>query len=978
MNKKFKVLMYSLMAVMFSAGFLFSAPVATHASGSITISQTSHVVVTFMSSSSDFNNEFGISSPITRSFGLSHNVSNGTTFDVGTINAGASFVLYLKNPVGETYYTVPSLNPASQDHAIITQTGTNQWTVGLEDQQVGGQDFNDIILQVTATPVPAPTYCADGHTMTASEIVSALGAGAVTVVPTVQTNQVIYQVTNTTGCTAPFIASSYIYFVQPPNPGWLSTQQFFADSGIVNINANGTTTITVPVSTFMTQADLWYGQAPHKFTSDTAAGYAGFTLVYGGPNTPGPLGQATNPYCANGTSMTPQEFNSAITAGKVAFSWNNSATTATAHITNATTCTVPLSLMSYKQFSWGSDRLDTSKFVATSGVKNLTANGATDISVPLGDSCLNIVALWYNQGPQQMHDADLAPTYGVPNATAYTPFNTQTAGAVTPAQGPLCTNGGGTITCSSNSDCGTNGYVDSPFCQNGNVYQNFKTFTCNNPGTVQSTCSSSTNAQLKNTCSGNQTCSNGQCVTQQCNPNWQCSNWSQCYNGWQNRNCTDSNQCGTNDGKPSTSQSCGGGSTCDWPGHCAGDSCQNENDCAGDMICKYGKCANPGGGCMGSWCNGGGNMIPNPSCDTGSDHPDHWNKGGWGNNNTSYSYDSTGHSGRGISLAVANYTDGDAKWFFDDVTVTPGAQYTFSDWYKSSISTKVTARYTLTNGGFAYYDLGTAPASSSWAQFSAAFTVPVGASSVSIFHLLGGNGTLSTSDFSLVQRVVVVPTGNTFAQGMVSLTFDDGWTSAYQNAFPLMDAKGIKGTEFIYTDAIGDTADGYMTISQILDLQGRGYEIGDHSKTHADLTTVTPTQLTAEVAGSKTALEGMGVNPISSFDYPYGAYNSNVVQALKNAGYAGGRTSDAGFVSKADDKFLLKAQTVESTTTVSQIESWISQAVQNKQWLILVIHQVDNSGGQYSITPSNFSQLIDYISQNSIKTVKMSEGLSQM
>ena len=41
-----------------------------------------------------------------------------------------------------------------------------------------------------------------------------------------------------------------------------------------------------------------------------------------------------------------------------------------------------------------------------------------------------------------------------------------------------------------------------------------------------------------------------------CTPNWQVGNWSECVNGQQTRTVTDSNNCGTNEGKPATTQSC--------------------------------------------------------------------------------------------------------------------------------------------------------------------------------------------------------------------------------------------------------------------------------------------------------------------------------------------------------------------------------------------------------------------------------------
>ncbi|MEK7664458.1 MAG: hypothetical protein AAB340_03445, partial [Patescibacteria group bacterium] len=74
--------------------------------------------------------------------------------------------------------------------------------------------------------------------------------------------------------------------------------------------------------------------------------------------------------------------------------------------------------------------------------------------------------------------------------------------------------------CNTNSDCGTNSYIDSPFCQGNSIYRNFKTYTCNNPGTAQAYCSNSTSGQLQQNCSSNQTCSNGSCISQnQCSDN---------------------------------------------------------------------------------------------------------------------------------------------------------------------------------------------------------------------------------------------------------------------------------------------------------------------------------------------------------------------------------------------------------------------------------------------------------------------------
>jgi hypothetical protein len=66
------------------------------------------------------------------------------------------------------------------------------------------------------------------------------------------------------------------------------------------------------------------------------------------------------------------------------------------------------------------------------------------------------------------------------------------------------------INCCENSDCGNNGYIGSNYCLSGNVYRDFKSFFCNNPGTTSSYCSNTINSLLIQTCAYG--CSNGECL----------------------------------------------------------------------------------------------------------------------------------------------------------------------------------------------------------------------------------------------------------------------------------------------------------------------------------------------------------------------------------------------------------------------------------------------------------------------------------
>ncbi len=73
------------------------------------------------------------------------------------------------------------------------------------------------------------------------------------------------------------------------------------------------------------------------------------------------------------------------------------------------------------------------------------------------------------------------------------------------------------IACSGKSDCGTDGFINEPFCKNNDVWDKWRTWTCNNPGTKSSSCSASSTDKLREDC--RESCQNGACVETVCTDN---------------------------------------------------------------------------------------------------------------------------------------------------------------------------------------------------------------------------------------------------------------------------------------------------------------------------------------------------------------------------------------------------------------------------------------------------------------------------
>ena len=127
----------------------------------------------------------------------------------------------------------------------------------------------------------------------------------------------------------------------------------------------------------------------------------------------------------------------------------------------------------------------------------------------------------------------------------------------------------------------------------------------------------------------------------------------------------------------------------------------------------------------------------------------------------------------------------------------------------------------------------------------------------------------------------------------VLLTFDDGYADLTEYALPVLRRHGFSATVFIVTGQVGgtnawDEARGYaslrlMTADQIRSWAAQGIEFGAHSRTHADLTALPAAQVAEEVVGSRDDLAAILGCPVVSFAYPYGFYNPQVVDCVRQA-----------------------------------------------------------------------------------------------
>jgi peptidoglycan/xylan/chitin deacetylase (PgdA/CDA1 family) len=131
------------------------------------------------------------------------------------------------------------------------------------------------------------------------------------------------------------------------------------------------------------------------------------------------------------------------------------------------------------------------------------------------------------------------------------------------------------------------------------------------------------------------------------------------------------------------------------------------------------------------------------------------------------------------------------------------------------------------------------------------------------------------------------------ADGLVGLTFDDGYRDVLSSAAPILERYGFTATMFAVSSLLGGEnvwdpppRRQLMSEADLRHLAARGWEIGSHSVTHPRLTELDADRVRHEVLASRATLfDVVGAEP-RCFCYPYGSVDAETVSAVRDAGYS--------------------------------------------------------------------------------------------
>lgn len=211
-------------------------------------------------------------------------------------------------------------------------------------------------------------------------------------------------------------------------------------------------------------------------------------------------------------------------------------------------------------------------------------------------------------------------------------------------------------------------------------------------------------------------------------------------------------------------------------------------------------------------------------------------------------------------------------------------------------------------------------------------------------------------------------------KGALLLSFDDSMESHYSEAFKKMQEYGMPGNVSVITGQVGN--DGSLTIEQMKEMKEAGWEFASHGTRDQALTSVSTQQMWLQINDASDWLARKGFSDGNeSFVYPHGEFNDEIVNFVRRKHAMGFRYMDPLSSSSGRITDPLTIGRGNAAYNMDLSKTVVNYAEQFNVNSVLTFHDIRDNGG-LSMSPSDFSELIDYIERRDVEVITFS-GLKE-
>ena len=161
----------------------------------------------------------------------------------------------------------------------------------------------------------------------------------------------------------------------------------------------------------------------------------------------------------------------------------------------------------------------------------------------------------------------------------------------------------------------------------------------------------------------------------------------------------------------------------------------------------------------------------------------------------------------------------------------------------------------------------------------------------------------------------------------IIITFDDGYSSTYHTAWPILRRHGFTATVFLVAGLIGKTnewdaderQEPLLNVEEIREMQSDAITFGSHTQSHRALTKISREEAARELQGSRKNLESLLARPVTSLCYPFAKQNRIVRGLVRQAGYTTAVIGRGGTNRVWTDQYALRRIKIDTSTTIDEL-----------------------------------------------------------
>ncbi len=214
----------------------------------------------------------------------------------------------------------------------------------------------------------------------------------------------------------------------------------------------------------------------------------------------------------------------------------------------------------------------------------------------------------------------------------------------------------------------------------------------------------------------------------------------------------------------------------------------------------------------------------------------------------------------------------------------------------------------------------------------------------------------------------------TIPNKLVVLTFDDAPASHYSAVAPLLQKFGFGATFFVceFPPNFKDSTL-YMNWRQIKALGDMGFEIANHTQTHANVTKLSQAKFNNELGYIEKKCDSLQISKPSNFAYPGYGLNSEVLRFLRKKEYVFARAGGSRAYDPLTDHPYLIPSWATNADNKDEILAALDKAHDGKI-VVLTFHGVPDVEHPWVTTPLElFKEYLDYLAQNGYKVIALKD-----